>query len=79
MIEDGVNGLLVEPGDPEALARAIDRVLADRALAHRLSEGARKRANDYDWEVLAGRVLEVYRGITAGHLARGGSKGAKPV
>jgi glycogen(starch) synthase len=43
VIEDGVNGMLVPPGDPEALARAIDRLLADRDLARRLSEGTRQR------------------------------------
>src|SRR5215203_893437 len=73
VIEDGVNGLLVPPGEPEALARAINRVLADRGLAYRLSEGAQARAKDYDWEVLAGRVLQVYRGVTAGRLAPVGS------
>jgi glycogen(starch) synthase len=43
VIEDGVNGLLVPPGDPEALARAIDRLLAERDLARGLSEGAQQR------------------------------------
>ena len=66
VIEDGVNGMLVPPGDPEALARAIDRLLADRNLARRLSAGTGK---DYDWEVLAERVLRVYRGVTAGRSA----------
>jgi len=40
-------------------------------LARRLSEGAHQRGKDYDWEVLAGRVLGVYRGVTAGRLAPG--------
>ena len=66
VIDNGVNGMLVPPGDPEALARAIDCLLADRKLACRLSEGAQERAKDYDWEVLAERVLRVYRGVTAG-------------
>src|SRR5215217_1300904 len=79
VIEDGVNGLLVPPGEPEALASVIDRVLADRALAYRLREGAQKRGKDYDWEVLAGRVLQVYRGVTVGRLAPVGSKDAKTV
>ena len=69
VIEDGGNGLLVPPGEPEALARAIDRLLADRDLARRLSEGAQERAKDYDWEVLAERVLRVYQGVSAGCLA----------
>src|SRR5215204_4199038 len=69
VIEDGINGLLVPPGEPEALAHAINHLLADRDLARRLSEGARERAKDYDWEVLAERVLRVYQDVTAGCLA----------
>jgi glycosyltransferase involved in cell wall biosynthesis len=44
LVVDGVSGLLVEPGDPEALAAALVRVLSDRTLAERLAEGARAAA-----------------------------------
>jgi glycogen(starch) synthase len=74
VIEDGVNGMLVPPGDPEAIALAIDRLLANRDLVRRLSKGAHQRGKDYDWEVLAGRVLRVYRGVTAGRLTPGGPR-----
>ena len=40
LVEDGANGLLVEPGDVEALARAIERLLGDRDLAGRLGRAA---------------------------------------
>jgi 2-deoxystreptamine N-acetyl-D-glucosaminyltransferase/2-deoxystreptamine glucosyltransferase len=53
----------VPPGDPAALAAALDRVLADRGLAERLGAAARVRAKDYDWSVLAERVLGVYRSV----------------
>src|SRR5215212_1946218 len=43
VIEDGVNGMLVPPGDPKAIALAIDRLLANRDLARRLSEEAQER------------------------------------
>ena len=44
LVEDGVNGLLVEPGDEAALADAIVRVLIEPGLAERLGEAARERA-----------------------------------
>jgi glycosyltransferase involved in cell wall biosynthesis len=44
LVEDGRNGLLVEPGDTEALADALVRVLSDRALAERLSAAAHASA-----------------------------------
>jgi glycosyltransferase involved in cell wall biosynthesis/ubiquinone/menaquinone biosynthesis C-methylase UbiE/uncharacterized protein YbaR (Trm112 family) len=43
-IEDGVNGRLVPPLDPPALARAIVEILTDPVLAARLSKAARSRA-----------------------------------
>lgn len=42
LVVDGVNGLLVPPGDPHALALAMDRVMRDRELAARLSQAARE-------------------------------------
>jgi glycosyltransferase involved in cell wall biosynthesis len=43
MIDDGVEGLLVPPRDPAALAAAIARIADDPALAQRLSETGRAR------------------------------------
>jgi glycogen synthase len=40
-IADGVDGLLVEPGDPAALAEAVSRLLDDPPLAERLGGAAR--------------------------------------
>ena len=40
IVEDGANGLLVEPGDTGALAAALERILTDRELAERLGGGA---------------------------------------
>jgi colanic acid/amylovoran biosynthesis glycosyltransferase len=42
LVQDGVTGLLVEPGDPHGLAAAIARVLEDDALAARLAGNARR-------------------------------------
>ena len=41
--EDGVSGLNVEPGDPQALADAIRRICDDREVWQRYAEGARMR------------------------------------
>ena len=64
VVSDGKTGLLVPPGEPRALAGAIDRVLGSPDLARRLAQAAHERARDYDWEVLAGRVLDVYRRVS---------------
>lgn len=44
LVRDGVEGLLVPPGDPVALAAAIRRLVTDRDLARRLGVAARRRA-----------------------------------
>jgi len=59
LVHHGVNGLLVAPRDPAALAAAISQVLADPAAAARLSAAARRTATDHAWPDLARQVLEV--------------------
>ena len=44
IVEDGVNGLLVDLGDTAGLAAAIERVLVEEGLAERLGEGAASAA-----------------------------------
>lgn len=46
IVEDGVSGLLVSPGDPEALAGAIARLAADPEWAARLGRAARARVEE---------------------------------
>jgi glycosyltransferase involved in cell wall biosynthesis len=53
---------LVPPGDPAALAEAIDALLADPQARSRLSARATERAERYDWASLAEAVLDVYAG-----------------
>lgn len=57
---DGVDALLVTPGDTEALASALRRLLDDRPLAERLVAAGRLRAEDFSMRTLADRYVERY-------------------
>jgi glycosyltransferase involved in cell wall biosynthesis len=65
----GTAGRIVAPDDPAALARAIDELLSDDALATRLGTQARERARAYEWSELAKRILELYRAAVDNRLA----------
>jgi phosphatidylinositol alpha-mannosyltransferase len=56
-----VDALLVPPGDPEALAAAIRRILDDEALSMRLAEAGRRTAASFDWGMVTDRIEAVYR------------------
>jgi glycogen synthase len=60
VLTDGVNGLLVPPGDSAALATALHQVLADPRLAERLGAAARRRAEDFTVDRMAANLVRVY-------------------
>jgi len=60
VVSDGVEGLLVPPRDPEALAAGLVRVLTEPELAVRLGEAGRERARTFDWPVVVDRLEELY-------------------
>lgn len=60
VVRDGETGLLVAPGDADALAAACARVLDDPALAQRLGAAAAAEvARRYTWDANAARVVEL--------------------
>lgn len=64
LVADGVNGLLVPPGDVEALAQALHRLLVDRGLAARLGREARATiARRYTSEAALERLEQLYSGL----------------
>ena len=67
IVEDDVTGLLVERGDMEAFARAVERVLRDRDLAQRLGDAARDRAERF--LTTPEQFAESFRALVASVLA----------
>ncbi|NEB93338.1 glycosyltransferase family 4 protein [Streptomyces bauhiniae] len=62
VVADGETGLLVPPGDPEALAVACTKLLTDGGLADRLGATGRRTAEEcYAWPRLTDRYLELFR------------------
>jgi D-inositol-3-phosphate glycosyltransferase len=54
---DGETGRIVPPGDPRALAAALEEIVADREGAERLgAEGRRRMLEGSGWEAVAERV-----------------------
>jgi glycosyltransferase involved in cell wall biosynthesis len=53
LVRDRQTGLVVAPGDPLALARAIDELLDDPALAHRLGTAAQNAVAGYTYSAMA--------------------------
>ncbi|MFQ5830362.1 MAG: glycosyltransferase family 4 protein, partial [Candidatus Methylomirabilia bacterium] len=56
-------GLVVDPRDPEQIARAIAHILGDKDLQHALGARGLERASQFSWELTARRTVEVYEAV----------------
>jgi glycosyltransferase involved in cell wall biosynthesis len=63
VLEPGVDGLLVAPEDPPALAAALCELAADAPLRERLGAAARRRAEALDAVEVAGRLGSLYAAL----------------
>ena len=67
VIQNGINGLLVEPHDEHDLARAILGLLNNGNYALSLGKRARDTVlQDYTWDCIARKLLDLYRSLRAG-------------
>jgi phosphatidylinositol alpha-mannosyltransferase len=60
VVTHGVEGLLVRPEDPQALADALVELLRDRERSRAMGARGRQRSHFYSWDRVAQQVLSYY-------------------
>jgi glycosyltransferase involved in cell wall biosynthesis len=63
IVEDRVNGFLIEPEQPDAMIAAIDELLSDADAVDKMSNANRKKANSFSAQRMAAAYDEIYRSI----------------
>ena len=63
LVDEGVTGFLVPPGDGAALAAAAGRLAADSALRAAMSEAARRRVLGRSWPALVDELIGHYQAV----------------
>ncbi|HET9481733.1 MAG TPA: glycosyltransferase family 4 protein [Candidatus Polarisedimenticolia bacterium] len=65
LVRDGENGILLPRRDPEAMAAAVESLLADPVLARRIARRALDTATEHAWPRVRDRWAAAYRGVAA--------------
>lgn len=70
VVEDGITGILVEPGDADALGEAMMRLAADHALRTGMGAAGRERAlAEFTEDRMFERTAQVYRDVLESRIA----------
>jgi glycogen(starch) synthase len=62
ILQDGIQGQLIDPFDTAGLASALGAVLRDPAQAAAMGTAGRERAAEFGWAEITRRYLELYSG-----------------
>ena len=63
IVDDGVNGLLVEVGNYLQLAQRMVTLMQDDEQRRRIGQSARRRAAEFAWQRVSERTLELYESV----------------
>lgn len=63
VLQDGQEGLMVEPESERALADGIIRLLRDPALGREMGARGQRKAAGYDWPIIARQILDLYENL----------------
>ncbi len=66
VVTHGSEGLLVPSKNAEKLAQALISLMTDETLRQQMGENGRLKALDYDWEIIAQRVVDYYLSVLNG-------------
>lgn len=78
VLEDGRAGALFDTGSSDSLASALVELLGDHERLDALAHAGQRASAQYDWEVVADKVFEVYKlAIAMGSPADSGSRRAR--
>lgn len=67
MVEEGVNGFLIPPGDVKALEEKILEILSNKELANKLGANARRTVLErFDINKMMGKTVKVYNEVLHG-------------
>jgi len=79
VIDDGVDGMLVTPGDPQALAQSLVHLLSRQDLREQMGRaGQAKTLAHFTWDKVADRVEALYHDAQA-HKRRAGRQSVRAV
>ena len=63
IIQDQVNGILVEVNSPIKLASAIDKLLSNNDLNSRIAENGYNKSKDMTWDLFALKTSIIYQNL----------------
>lgn len=63
LVQDGVTGFTVPTDEPDALADSLMKLLNDPELRDRMGGQAAEFAQNYGWEIIANRIVQLYEDV----------------
>ena len=64
LINDGINGLLIPPSSPEAIAAKIDMLIDNKKLYKQISKNSINKSAEYDFTQFSEKILKTLNSST---------------